>query len=121
MPRRPPTPDWPGLLLSLRRAAYRRHRDARTSEPFLRGVAFGLRAAASDIAREIEDPIMLECDHRCRCVGQGECTACELLWLAHDLPALLKLADDRCACEQERKCDGCAIAEVARKELRHAA
>ena len=115
------SPDWPGLLLSLRRHAYRSHRDARTSEPFSRGIAAGLRSAANDIARELEEPLMLECDHRCRCVGQGECTACELLWLAHDLPALLKLADDRCACEQERQCDACGVADVARKALRHAA
>lgn len=103
------------IMLDLREHAYRLRRDTPASASFARGMAAGLRSAANSIGDEIEDPVTLEAGHRCRCVGQGECTACELLWLAHDAAALLRLADDRCACEQERECDACAIAREARK------
>ena len=103
------------IMLDLREHAYRLRRDTPVGATFARGMAAGLRSAANSIGDEIEDPVTLEAGHRCRCVGQGECTACELLWLAHDTTALLRLADDRCACEQERECDACAVAREARK------
>lgn len=112
---------WLSVANGLRLQALRVRRDARRDSlgAFDRGMACGLRIGANAIAGELDEPIYLECEHRCRCRNSGpECTACELLWLAHDPPALLALADDRCACEHERQCDACAIAAVIRHESR---
>lgn len=103
------TPDPRDLMHMLRQSAARVRRDWPNGDAYGRGYAHGLLRAANEIGFELDDEVTLEATNACTCREQGTCTACELLALTYDLPALRRLADERCACEQAQRCPACRV------------